>query len=87
MKSVYEVEILLFFNRFQHNTVNVSMIYTNLIVLFADTIYNIYNIYWAKNIFNGLYDGEKSSRKTGNRSTPNTGTFRIGQKLKYTIFI
>lgn len=47
-----KIEILLFFNGFQHNTVNISIIYTNLIALFAVARYNIYNIYLAKDIFN-----------------------------------
>lgn len=76
MESVFQVEILLFFNRFQHNIVNISIIYTNLIALFVAGIYNIYNIYSVKDIFNGLYDSERSSRKIGNHSTPGTGALR-----------
>ena len=67
---------LLFFNPFHQNTVNISIIYTNLIALFAVAIYNIYNIYSAKERFNGLYDSERSSGKMGNHSTPGTGALR-----------
>ncbi len=73
MKSVSEVEILLFFNEFQHNTVNISMIYTDLIALFVMVIYNIYNIYLVKDIFNGLYDSERSSWKRVLNTTLFTG--------------
>jgi hypothetical protein len=70
---------MLFFNPFHHNTVNISIIYTKLIALFAAAIYNIYNIYSAKERFNGLYDSERSSGKMGNQSTPGTGALRTGQ--------
>ena len=66
MESVSKAEFLLFFNQFYHNTVNISIFHTNMIVLFAVAIYNICNIYLAKDIFNGLYDSERSSRKMGN---------------------
>ncbi len=79
MESVSEVEILLLFNGFQHNTVDISIIYTNLIALSATAIYNIYNIYLEKDIFNGLYDSERSSGKMGNHSTPSAGALRTGQ--------
>lgn len=71
-------EFLLFFNLFHHNTVNISIIYTNLIALFAAAIYNIYNIYSEKERFNGLYDSERSSEKMGNHSTPGAGALRTG---------
>ena len=51
MKSVSEAETLIFFNVLQHNTMNISIIYRNIIVLFAVAIYNIYNIYLAKDVF------------------------------------
>jgi hypothetical protein len=73
------VEFLLFFNPFHHNTVNISIIYTNLIALFVAAIYNIYNIYSAKDSFNGLYDSKRSSGKMGNHSTPGSGALRTGQ--------
>jgi|GEM_PF-1524768 hypothetical protein len=79
MESVSKAKILLFFNRFQHNTVNISIIYTNLIALFATAIYNVYNIYSEKDSFNGLYDSERSSGKMGDHSTPGTGALRTGQ--------
>ena len=65
MEFVFDTEFLIFFNPFHHNTVNISIIYTNLIALFAAAIYNIYNIYSAKERFNGLYDSERSSEKNG----------------------
>jgi len=71
-------EFLLFFNGFHQNAVNISIIYTNLIALFAVAIYNIYNIYSAKERFNGLYDSERSSGKMGNYSTPGTGALCTG---------
>lgn len=77
MKSVSEVEILLFFGGFQHNTVNISIICTNLIALFAAAIYNIYNICLVKDIFNELYNSERSSGKMGNYSTPDASALRI----------
>ena len=61
MKFVLKAENLLLFNRFHNNTVDISIIYTNLIALFAAAIYNIYNIYSAKKRFNGLYDNERRS--------------------------
>ena len=70
---------LLFFNPFHQNAVNISIIYTNLIALFAVAIYNIYNIYLAKDSFNGLYDNERSSGKMGDHSTPGAGALRTGQ--------
>ncbi|MVB10231.1 hypothetical protein CAFE_09090 [Caprobacter fermentans] len=76
---LFRAEIMLFFNPFHHNTVNISIIYTNLIALFAAAIYNIYNIYSAKERFNGLYDSERSSGKMGNYSTPGAGALRTGQ--------
>jgi|BioPla2DNA2_1021312.scaffolds.fasta_scaffold28503_4 hypothetical protein len=79
MESVSKAEFLLFFNEFHHNTVNIPIIYTNLIALFADAIYNIYNIYLAKDSFNGLYDSERSSGKMGDHSTPGAGALRTGQ--------
>ena len=72
-------DFLLFFNLFHHNTVNISIIYTNLIALFAAAIYNIYNIYSAKECFNGLYDSVSSSRKMGNHSTPGAGALCTGE--------
>ncbi len=45
MKSVSDAEFLLLFTRFQHNTVYISIICTNLIVLFVTAIYNIYSMY------------------------------------------
>jgi hypothetical protein len=72
-------DFLLFFNGFHHNTVNISIIYTHLVVLFAVAIYNIYNIYLAKDSFNGLYNSERSSGKMGNHSTPGTGALRTRQ--------
>ena len=71
-------ELSLFFNWFHHNTVNISIIYTNLIALFAAAIYNIYNIYLTKERFYGLYDSERSSGKMGNHSSPGTGALRTG---------
>ena len=50
---------LLFFNPFHQNAVNISIIYTNLIALFAAAIYNIYNLYFEKDSFNGLYHSER----------------------------
>ena len=79
MEFASKVENLLFFNRFQHNAVNISIIYTNLIALFVAATYNIYNIYSAKERFNGLYDSERSSGKMGNHSTPGAGALRTGQ--------
>lgn len=73
----------MFFNILQHNIVNISIIYTNLIALFAAAIYNICNIYLAKDIFNGLYDSERSSRKMGNHSTPGAGALCTGQNIGY----
>ena len=67
MEFVFDTEFLIFFNPFHHNTVNISIIYTNLIALFAAAIYNIYNIYSAKERFNGLYDSERSSEITPRR--------------------
>ncbi|WP_195198694.1 hypothetical protein [Faecalispora jeddahensis] len=78
MKSIFEAEILLFFNIFHHNTVNISIIYTNLIALFAAAIYNIHNIYSEKDIFNGLYDSERSGGKMGSHSTPGAGALCTG---------
>ncbi|MEG1719728.1 MAG: hypothetical protein RR306_05340 [Clostridia bacterium] len=78
MESVSKAEILLFFNGFHHNTVNISIICTNLIALFAAAIYNIYNIYSAKERFNGLYDSERSSKKMGSHSTPGASALRTG---------
>ena len=72
-------DFLLFFNLFHHNTVNISIIYTNLIALFAAAIYNIYNIYSAKECFNGLYDSERSSGEMDNYSAPGTGALRTGK--------
>lgn len=71
-------DFLLCFNPFHHNTVNISIIYTNLIALFAAAIYNIYNIYSAKERFNGLYDSERSSGKMGYHSTSGTSALRTG---------
>ncbi len=51
----------------------------NLIALFAVAIYNIYNIYSEKDIFNEIHDIERSSGKMGNHSTPGTGALRTGQ--------
>ena len=81
MESVSKAEILLYFNGFHHDTVNISIIYMNLIALFVAAIYNIYNIYSAKDRFNGLYDSEGSSGKMGNHSTPGTGALRTGQDI------
>ena len=75
MEFVFDTEFLIFFNPFHHNTVNISIIYTNLIALFAAAIYNIYNIYSAKERFNGLYDSEKM----GNHSTPGAGALCTGE--------
>lgn len=72
-------DFLLFFNPFHHNTVNISIIYTNLIALFATAIYNIYNIYLSKDRFNGLYDSEACIGKMGNYSTPGTSALRTEQ--------
>ena len=79
MEFVFDTEFLIFFNPFHHNTVNISIIYTNLIALFAAAIYNIYNIYSAKERFNGLYDSEKSSEKMENPSTPGAGALCTGE--------
>lgn len=79
MRSVSDIKILLFFNRFQHNTVDISTICTNLIALFVAAIYNIYNIYSTKDIFNGLYYSERSSRKMGNYFTPGTSALHTGK--------
>lgn len=76
MNFVLEAEILLFLNRFHHNTVNISIIYTNVIALFAAAIYNIYNIYSEKDSLNGLYDSKRSSGKMGDHSTPGTSALR-----------
>jgi hypothetical protein len=76
-------EFPLFFNWFHHNTVNISIIYTKQIALFAAAIYNIYNIYSAKELFNGLYDSERSSEKMDNHSTPGAGALRTGQNTGY----
>lgn len=58
---------------------DISIIYTNPIALLAAAIYNIYNIYSAKECFNGLYDSERSSGKMGNHSAPGAGALRTGQ--------
>lgn len=79
MESASKAEILLFFNEFQHNAVNISIICMNLIALFAVAIYNIYNSYSIKDSFNGLYDSERSSGKMGNNSTPGAGALLTGQ--------
>ena len=52
-------ELSLFFNWFHHNTVNISIFYTKQIALFATAIYNIYNLYFEKASFNGLYHSER----------------------------
>lgn len=78
MKFVSEVEILLFFNGIHHNTVNIPIIYTNVIALFAVAIYNIYNIYSEKDSLNGLYDSKRSSGKVGDHSAPGTSALRTG---------
>ena len=79
MESVSDAEFLLFFISFHHNTVNISIIYTNVIALFVVAIYNIYNIYSDKDVLNGLYNSERGSREMGNHSTPGTGALHTGQ--------
>jgi hypothetical protein len=76
MKCVSEVEILLFSNGIQHNIVNISTIFTNLIALSIVAIYNIYNNYSAifgKGYVNGLYDSERSNEIIGTFATLCTG--------------
>jgi hypothetical protein len=59
----------------------------NVIALFAVAMYNIYNIYLAKDIFNGLYDSERSSEKMGNHSTPGSGALRTGKNIgRYSVW-